>query len=242
MSETIAGKVIVITGASSGIGRAAARLLAGQGAKLALVARDSPRLAELAASLGDAAVAVPADLSKPADTDSMIARTLAQYGRIDVLFANAGIYIPGPVAEGDPDAWERMIAVNVTSVFRAAQRVLPGMMARGTGDIIVTSSISGHQALHWEPVYSASKHAIRSFVHGLRRQALTHGVRVGSISPGVVLNELWGIDDPDEIARRVADKTGLTSEDIADALLYSLTRPRHVTIRDMVILPAGQDI
>ncbi|MCB8879771.1 SDR family oxidoreductase [Acidisoma cellulosilytica] len=242
MSEDISGKVIVITGASSGIGRAAARLLADKGARLALVARESPRLTALTESLGDAAIAVPADLSQPADTDAMIARTLAHYGRIDVLFANAGVYIPGNVAEGDPDDWERMMAINVTSVFRAAQRVLPGMIAQGSGDIIVTSSISGHQALHWEPIYSASKHAIRSFVHGLRRQALPHGIRVGSISPGVVLNELWGIDDPAEITRRVADRTGLMSEDIADALLYSLTRSRHVTIRDMVILPAGQDI
>ncbi|MCB8875734.1 SDR family oxidoreductase [Acidisoma silvae] len=242
MSEDLSGKVIVVTGASSGIGRAAAQLLAAKGARLALVARNSPRLTALAERLGEQAIAVPADLSRPEDTDAMIARTLAHFGQIDVLFANAGIYLPGPVAEGNPDDWERMMTVNVTSVFRAAQRVLPGMIARGTGDIIVTSSISGHQALHWEPIYSASKHAIRSFVHGLRRQALPHGIRVGSISPGVVLNELWGIDDPAEITRRVADKTGLMSEDIADALLYSLTRPRHVTIRDMVILPAGQDI
>jgi ribitol 2-dehydrogenase len=227
MSKSMAGKVVVITGASSGIGRAAARLLAAEGAKLAL---------------GEAAIAIPADLAQPAETDAMIARAEAHFGQVDVLFANAGIYIPGEVAEGDPDAWERMIAINVTSVFRAARRVLPGMMVRGSGDIIVTSSISGHQALHWEPIYSASKHAIRSFIHGLRRQALPHGIRIGSISPGVVLNELWGIDDPAEIERRVGEKSGLMSEDIADALLYSLTRPRHVTIRDMVILPAGQDI
>jgi ribitol 2-dehydrogenase len=242
MSKSMAGKVVVITGASSGIGRAAARLLAAEGAKLALVARASPRLTALADSLGEAAIAIPADLAQPAETDAMIARAEAHFGQVDVLFANAGIYIPGEVAEGDPDAWERMIAINVTSVFRAARRVLPGMMARGSGDIIVTSSISGHQALHWEPIYSASKHAIRSFIHGLRRQALPHGIRIGSISPGVVLNELWGIDDPAEIERRVGEKSGLMSEDIADALLYSLTRPRHVTIRDMVILPAGQDI
>jgi ribitol 2-dehydrogenase len=146
------------------------------------------------------------------------------------------------VAEGDPDEWDRLLRINVGSVFRMARRVLPGMMAQGSGDIIVTSSISAHQALHWEPVYSASKHAIRSFVHGLRRQALPYGVRVGSISPGVVLNELWGIDDPAEIARRVADRTGLTSEDVAEALLFSLTRPRNVTIRDLVMLPSGQDI
>jgi ribitol 2-dehydrogenase len=242
MSKSMAGKVVVITGASSGIGRAAARLLAAEGAKLALVARASPRLTALADSLGEAAIAIPADLAQPAETDAMIARAEAHFGQVDVLFANAGIYIPGEVAEGDPDAWERMIAINVTSVFRAARRVLPGMMVRGSGDIIVTSSISGHQALHWEPIYSASKHAIRSFIHGLRRQALPHGIRIGSISPGVVLNELWGIDDPAEIERRVGEKSGLMSEDIADALLYSLTRPRHVTIRDMVILPAGQDI
>lgn len=242
MSESIAGKVVIVTGASSGIGRAAAERLAAEGAKLALVARASPRLTALAEHLGSAAIAIPADLSRPEETDAMVAQAEAHFGQIDVLFANAGIYIPGEVVEGDPDAWDRMIAINVTSVFRAARRILPGMIARGSGDIIVTSSISGHQALHWEPIYSASKHAIRAFVHGLRRQALKHGIRVGSISPGVVLNELWGIDDPAEIDRRVADKTGLMSEDIADALVYALTRPRHVTIRDMVILPAGQDI
>lgn len=242
MTETMADKVVVITGASSGIGRAAAHALAAAGARLALVARDSPRLHALASQLGASASAFPADLSDAEQTDAMVAAVEGAFGRVDVLFANAGIYIPGDVASGDPDAWDRMIAINVTSVFRAARRVLPGMMARGQGDIVVTSSISGHQALHWEPVYSASKHAIRSFVHGLRRQVLAHDIRVGSISPGVVLNELWGIEDPAEIDRRVAERTGLRSEDIAEALLFTLTRPRHVTIRDMVILPAGQDI
>lgn len=242
MSETVAGKVVIITGASSGIGRAAARLLAGQGARLALVARESARLRGLAKELGASALAVPADLSEPLETDTMVSTVLEVFGRIDVLFANAGIYIPGDVATGDPDDWDRLLRINVGSVFRAARRILPGMMEQGTGDIVVTSSISAHQALHWEPVYSASKHAIRSFVHGLRRQALPHGVRVGSISPGVVLNELWGIDDPAEIARRVSERTGLTSEDVAEALLFSLTRPRHVTIRDLVMLPSGQDI
>lgn len=242
MSESVAGKVIIVTGASSGIGRAAARLLAREGAMLALVARDSSRLRSLEEELGAPAITVPADLAEPADTDRMVGQVLTTFGRIDVLFANAGIYIPGEVAEGDPDAWDRLLRINVGSVFRLARRVLPGMMALESGDIIVTSSISAHQALHWEPVYSASKHAIRSFVHGLRRQALPHGVRVGSISPGVVLNELWGIDDPAEIARRVEARTGLTSEDVAEALLFSLTRPRHVTIRDLVMLPSGQDI
>jgi ribitol 2-dehydrogenase len=242
MSKTLAGKVIIITGASSGIGRATARLFAAEGARLALVARDSDRLHALVTELGASAVAVPADLGEPAQTDRMVEAVLQAHGRIDVLFANAGIYIPGEVADGDPDEWDRLLQINVGSVFRAVRRVLPGMIARGRGDIIVTSSISAHQALHWEPVYSASKHAIRSFVHGLRRQALPHGIRVGSVSPGVVLNELWGIADPAEIARRVADRTGLTSEDVAEAVLFILSRPANVTIRDLVMLPSGQDI
>jgi len=242
MSERLSGKVIIVTGASSGIGRAASRLFAAEGARVALVARASDRLDRLASELGDAAFAVPTDLSVPAETDRMVARVLETAGRIDVLFANAGIYIPGEVVEGDPDDWDRLLQINVGSVFRAVRRVLPGMIAQASGDIIVTSSISAHQALHWEPVYSASKHAIRSFVHGLRRQALPHGVRVGSVSPGVVLNELWGIDDPAEVARRVADRTGLTSEDVAEAVFFILTRPANVTIRDLVMLTSGQDI
>ena len=100
----------------------------------------------------------------------MVAAVLDRFGRIDVFLANAGIYVPGDVRDGDPDAWEEMIAVNLSSVFRAIRAVLPGMIERRSGHIIVTSSISGHAALHWEPVYSATKHGIQTFVHGLRRQ------------------------------------------------------------------------
>ena len=146
------------------------------------------------------------------------------------------------VAEGDPDAWDRMIGVNVNGVFRTVQAVLPGMIARRSGDVVVTSSISGHQAIHWEPVYSATKHAVQSFVHGVRRQVAPHNVRVGSLAPGMVLNELWGISDPAEIDRRVAAHGGLRSEDVAEALLFMLTRPAHVTIRDLVMLPQNQDL
>ena len=119
-----------------------------------------------------------------------------------------------------------MIAVNVSSVFRAIRAVLPGMIARGSGDIVVTSSISGHAALHWEPVYSGTKHAIQSFVHGLRRQVAPHGIRVGEVSPGIVLNELWGYRDPDVIRAKVEAHEGLLTEDVADAVRFMLTRPR----------------
>jgi ribitol 2-dehydrogenase len=119
---------------------------------------------------------------------------------------------------------------------------LPHLLSRKAGDIIVTSSISGHQAIHWEPIYSASKHAIQSFVHGLRRQLLTTGVRVGAVAPGMVLNELWGLTDTAEIDEKVAQGAGLRSEDVAEAILFMLTRPRNVTIRDLVMLPRAQDL
>lgn len=236
------GKVALVTGASSGIGRATARLLGAEGATLALAARSADKLDALSGELGGSALALPTDLTQAAEVERMVQQTLDHFGRIDVLVANAGTYIAGDIADGDPDQWDAMISVNVNSVFRAVRAVLRPMIERGSGDIIVTSSISGHQALHWEPVYSATKHAVQSFVHGVRRQAAPHGIRVGAVAPGVVLNELWGVTDPAEIDRRVAAHAGLRSEDVADAIHFMLTRPAHVTIRDLVMLPQKQDI
>jgi ribitol 2-dehydrogenase len=242
MNQSLAGKVALVTGASSGIGRTVAQALAREGAKVALAARSTDRLEALAAELGGRALVLPTDLAIPADSETMVARTIAHFGTLDILFANAGIYVPGKAAEGDPDAWDRMINVNVSSVFRAIRAVLPHMIARRSGDILVTSSISGHIAIPWEPVYSATKHAIQAFVHGVRRQVAPHNIRVGAVAPGMVLNELWGVTDPQEAERRAAAHEGLLNEDVADAVLFMLTRPAHVTIRDLVILPQNQDL
>jgi len=242
MSHSLAGKTMIVTGASSGIGRAVARRFAAQGVKLALVARSAAKLESLAAELGDDSVVIAADLARPEEVDSMVARAIERCGHIDILFANAGSYVAGPVAEGSPDAWDRVIAINVNSVFRAVRAILPHMIARRSGDIVVTSSISGHQAISWEPVYSATKHAVQAFVHGVRRQVASQNVRVGALAPGMVLNELWDLTDEDEIARRIAAHSGLRNEDVADALEFMLTRPPHVAIRDLVILPQQQDL
>jgi ribitol 2-dehydrogenase len=242
MPQSISGKVMIITGASSGIGRATARRFAAEGARLVLVARSGDKLAALAAEIGGDPLVVSADLSEPAGTDAMVHAALHRHGAIDILFANAGTYVSGDVVNGDPGEWDRMISLNVNGVFRVVHAVLPGMIARRSGDIVVTSSISGHQAIHWEPVYSATKHAVQSFVHGVRRQVAPHNVRVGALAPGMVLNELWGVTDPEEIERRVAQHAGLMSEDVVDALMFMLTRPAHATIRDLVILPQNQDL
>jgi len=243
MSTTpIQGRTALVTGASSGIGRAAARMLAAEGARVALAGRSRERLEALAAELGNGHVVIAADLVQPGEVDRMVQEAEAALGPISILFANAGLYLPGDLAETDPEEIERLLAVNVNAVFRSVRRVLPGMIAAGGGDVVLTSSISGHQAIHWEPVYSASKHAVQAFVHGVRRQVSGQGVRVGALAPGIVLNELWGDVDPADVERKVKARAGLRSEDVADALRFMLTRPANATVRDLVLLPADQDI
>ena len=242
MNQSVAGKVALVTGASSGIGLATAQLLAAEGAKLALAARSAEKLEAIAGELGPETRTIPADLRRPADVDRMMDEAIRHFGRLDILIANAGAYIPGDIVDGDPDQWDDMISLNVSGVFRAARAALRHMVERRSGDIVVTSSVSGHQAIQWEPVYSATKHAVQSFVHGVRRQAAPHGVRVGAIAPGIVLNSLWGMTDPAEVERRVAAHAGLRNEDVAEGMLFMLTRPPHVTIRDLVMLPQNQDI
>ncbi len=242
MDWTLTDKAVLVTGASSGIGRALAVAAGQAGARVILAGRSRTRLEEVRGTIGERAVCLSGDLSEPAEVDRIAAEAEAAFGQIDILLANAGLYVPGDVAEGDPDAWDALLKVNVNSVFRLVRRVLPGMIARGAGDIVITSSVSGHQAIQWEPVYSASKHAIQSFTHGLRRQVARHGLRVGAIAPGVVLNPLWGMADGADIDAKVAAHEGIRSEDVAEAVMFMLTRPPHVTIRDLVILPQGQDI
>ena len=242
MEQKLEGKVALVTGASSGIGRAIALALGERGAKLALVGRSAERLQAVADKSGDGALVLPTDLTEPGAVKNVVDATIERFGRIDILLPNAGLYIPGDVAEGDPDTWDELISINVNSVFRLARAALPGMISQGGGQIVVTSSVAGHQAIHWEPIYSATKNSIQAFVQGLRRQTMKHNIRVGSVAPGVVLNELWGYTDPAAIDAKVAAREGLRSEDVADAVLFMLTRPANVTIRDLVILPQTQDI
>ena len=136
-----------------------------------------------------------ADLTATDASEEVLAQVQQALGPVDILMANAGLYLAGDVAEADPGAIDQVLATNVVAVFQAVRAVLPGMIARGGGDILVTSSVAGHQAIPWEPVYSASKHAVQSFVHGLRQQVGPQNVRVLAIAPGVVDGEHWdGVD------------------------------------------------
>jgi len=242
MQHPLSGKVVIITGASSGIGAAAARELARLGCKVALAARSESKLRALESEIGSAALAVPTDITSGADVARLVSRTVERFAHVDVLFANAGVYIPGQFAEGDQDALAGLIEVNVNGVLRCVHAVLPHMKAQRSGDILVTSSISGHVDIPWEPVYSASKHAVQTLVHTLRRQLAGEGIRVGAVAPGMVANELWGIKTREEADKLVAAHSALRSEDVVEAVVFMLSRPRHVTIRDLVILPQGQDL
>ncbi len=238
----LAGKVAILTGASSGIGAAAARELARLECKVALAARSGEKLQALEREIGPAALAIPTDVTSAADVARLVATVVERFGKIDILLANAGLYLPGQLAEGDPEALARLVDVNVTGVLRCVHAVLPHMRARRSGDILVTSSISGHVDIHWEPVYSASKHAVQTLVHTLRRQVAADGIRVGAVAPGMVANELWGITTREDVERRVAEHSALRNEDVVEAVIFMLSRPPHVTIRDLVLLPQAQDL
>ncbi|WP_125099414.1 SDR family oxidoreductase [Leucobacter chromiireducens] len=240
--DNVTGKVALVTGASSGIGRAYARSLAEAGASVVLVGRNAERLREVASELPGEHLAVPADVAAEGSAAEILRLAVERFGRVDIVLANAGLYLPGDFAEADLAAVRALLDVNVFGAMAIIREALPAMIAAGAGDIIVTSSVSGHQAIHWEPIYSASKHAMQSFTHGVRRQLVGTGVRIGAIAPGVVLNELWGIGEADETAAQIAAATGIDSRDVAEAVLFMLSRPRHVNIRDLVILPTSQEI
>ncbi len=243
MTDALAGKVVIITGASSGIGAAAARALAKRGCKLTLAARSEDKLQALAAELAAESLVVRADMTAAADISRMVTLTLERFGRIDVMFANAGIFIQGDFADYDMGTISDMLRTNVDGVLRCAHAVLPAMKAQGSGDILVTSSIAGHEELPGGPAYGASKHAIETFVNTLRRQVAGDGIRVMSLAPARVANELWNLTDPPEIETlTVGEQRYLKVEDVADAALFMLSRPRHVTIRNLVIIARQQDV
>jgi ribitol 2-dehydrogenase len=239
---SLEGKVALVTGASSGIGLAIARELSRRGARVLLTARSAGRLEQAGTELSGPCRAVAADISEPGAAASVVDAAVDAFGTLDIVVANAGIYLAGEVWENDPDDIRRLLSTNVGGVVLTVRAALDVLLPRRTGDIVVTGSVSGYQAIHWEPVYSASKHALRAFVHGLRRQLVGTGVRVGEIAPGVVHTELWAAAGEPGAGKRAGATAGIGVGDVAEAVMFMLTRPRHVTVRDLVLLPSDQGI
>jgi len=242
MAQDLSGKVAAITGAASGIGLECARALIAAGVRVVLVDRAEDRLKEVCAELGPQAIPVVVDLMKPSSVATMMPEILEKAGQLDIFHANAGAYVGGEILGGDPDAWDRMLNLNINAVFRSVHAVLPHMVERKTGDIIVTSSIAGLVPVVWEPIYTASKHAVQAFVHTVRRQVAKHGLRVGAVAPGPVVTALISDWPKEKLDEELAAGGLMQPVEVAEAVLFMLTRPRNITIRDLVILPQSNDL
>jgi ribitol 2-dehydrogenase len=242
MRQSLSGKVAAITGAASGIGLECARALLKEAAHVALVDRDRATLESLCAELGPEAFPILVDLTDPASVSAMMPRILARFGRLDIFHANAGSYVGGEVVHGNPDEWDRMLNLNINAVFRTVHAVLPHMVERRSGDIIVTSSIAGLIPVVWEPIYTASKHAVQAFVHTLRRQVVKHGIRVGEVAPGPVITALISDWPKAKLDEAKAAGALMEASEVAEAVIFMLTRPSNIVIRDLIIMPNGTDL
>ncbi|BEO39361.1 TPA: SDR family oxidoreductase [Serratia marcescens] len=241
-NTTLEGKVAAITGAASGIGLACAKTLLAAGAKVVLIDREGEKLDKLVASLGDRAFALQVDLMKSEQVDNVLQDILRLVGRLDIFHVNAGAYIGGPVMDGDPDVWDRVLNLNINAAFRCVRAVLPELIRQKSGDIIFTSSIAGVVPVVWEPIYTASKFAVQAFVHTTRRQVAQHGVRVGAVLPGPVVTALLDDWPKAKMDEALANGSLMQPIEVAESVLFMVTRSRNVTVRDLVILPNSVDL
>ena len=241
MENQLEGKIAVVTGAASGIGLATTERLLQAGATVVLVDRNKQALNSIIDRLGKSAVAQITDLLDADSCASMVQEILGKTEKIDILYCNAGSYIGGDLAETNESAIDQMLNLNVNAVVKNVYTVLPHMKERRTGDIIVTSSLAGHSAIVHEPVYSASKWAITCFVETMRRQLNKHGIRVGQVSPGPVNSALLAGWSQEMLRATIEAGAVIEPSEVAEAVMFMLTRPRNVTIRDVIILPTNVD-
>lgn len=242
MNSSLNGKVAAITGAASGIGLECARTLLAAGAKVVLIDRDGEKLEKLSAEMGENAFSLVVDLMQPQQVDRILHGILKCAGRLDIFHANAGAYVGGPIAEGDPDVWDRILNLNINAAFRSVRAVLPHLIAQKSGDIIFTSSIAGVVPVIWEPIYTASKFAVQAFVHSTRRQVAQYGVRVGAVLPGPVVTALLDDWPKEKMEQALANGSLMQPIEVAESVLFMVTRNKNVTVRDLVILPNSVDL
>jgi NADP-dependent 3-hydroxy acid dehydrogenase YdfG len=249
----LTGATALVTGASSGIGEATARHLAALGADVALVARRRDRIESLAKEIeggGRRAVVIEADVTDRAQAEAAVQTCVDELGRLDILVNNAGVMLLGPVADAPVEEWEQMVQVNVLGLLYCAKAALPHLLAaaesgdRRTADLVNVSSVAGRVARVGSGVYNATKHAVGAFSESLRQEVTKRHVRVGLIEPGAVATELAGHNRPEireGMSKRFSEMERLEAEDIADAIGYMVTRPRHMALNEMLIRPTEQE-
>lgn len=241
-SKPLKNKIAAITGGASGIGLASTEAMLAAGAHVVVIDRDESAANALQEKHGSALSSLVIDLLDPEQCKELLPRLLKQIDHIDIFHSNAGIYVGGDLVDVDADDIDRMLNLNVNVVMKNVRDVLTHMTERGTGDIIVTSSLAAHFPTPWEPVYASSKWAINCFVQTTRRQVFKHGIRIGSVSPGPVITALLDDWPEDKLAAAKADGTLIEATEVAEAILFMLTRPRNVTIRDIVMMPSQFDL
>jgi NADP-dependent 3-hydroxy acid dehydrogenase YdfG len=249
--EPLEGAVALVTGASSGIGEATARTLAGLGASVALVARRKDRLDALAGEIGERAVSIEADVTSQEQAVGAVESTVRELGRLDVLVNNAGVMLLGPIVDSPIEEWDRMIAINVQGLLYFAHAALPHLLKaaesspRGVADLVNISSVAGRVARLGGGVYNLTKFGVGAFSESLRQEVTKRNVRVSLVEPGAVDTELTDHLRPEiqELAKqRFAGMEKLEAGDIADAIAYIVTRPRRMAINEMLIRPTDQEI
>ncbi len=253
MAASLDGTVALVTGASSGIGHASAVHLARAGASVALVARRTERLEELAGKIaadGGRAVTITADVTDRAQAEAAVQRTVAELGRLDTVVNNAGVMLLGPAVDAPVEEWDRMVDLNVKGLLYVARAAMPHLLdaaasgPRQVADLVNVSSVAGRVARKGSAVYNATKHAVGAFSEGLRQEVTGRHVRVSLIEPGAVDTELAS-HNRDEVMDSIRTRFGaierLEAEDIAEAVEFIVTRRRRVAVNEVLIRPTEQE-
>jgi NADP-dependent 3-hydroxy acid dehydrogenase YdfG len=252
MAERLDGTVALVTGASSGIGEATARVLVAHGAALALVARRADRLERLAAEFTEAggrAIAIEADITEQPQAAGAVDRAVSELGRLDTVVNNAGVMLNGPIVGAPLEEWDRMVDLNVSGLLYVAHAALPHLLEaaehapRRVADMVNISSIAGRFANRGAGVYNATKFGVNAFSESLRQELATRHVRISVVEPGVVKTELFGHqrrETQDRYEKLFGDLEKLDAADIAEAIEYIVTRPRHVAVAEMLVRPTEQ--
>lgn len=243
--ENIAGKVVIITGASSGIGEETAKLLVKEGAKVVLAARREQRLQEIVNQLGKHAAYAVADVTNPADMQKLVQTTIDKFGKVDVFFANAGIMPAGNVSQLDTDSWNLMVDINIKGVLNSVAAAYPAFKDAGKGQFIVTSSMAGLQSVPGNAVYSGTKHFVRAFIDSFRAETAQEkpDIRTTIIYPGAVKTELLNSVKPSAAKDQVEkfyEQVGIEPIDIANAVAFVVAQPANVDVSDIAVQPSRQ--
>jgi NADP-dependent 3-hydroxy acid dehydrogenase YdfG len=253
VSEQLKGTVALVTGASSGIGEATAALLVAHGASVSIVARRRDRLEALASrirSQGGTALVIEADIAREDQAREAVERTVSELGRLDTLINNAGVMLLGPIVGAPIEEWRRMMEINVMGLMYCSHAALPHLLKaaasgpRRVADLVNISSVAGRTVRRGAGVYNATKHAVGAFSEALRQEVTREHVRVSLVEPGAVETELASHNRPEvleQLRSRIGEIERMQSEDIARAIVYLVSQPRHVAINEMLIRPTEQE-